>query len=48
MLLLSNVLKKVKKGNFKNYGCNMIRGVYLKPKDLKKKKRQLEKINILL
>ncbi len=45
---LQNILRKVKKGNYKKCKCNMIRGIYLKPKDLEKEKRQLEEMNIFL
>ncbi len=45
---LQNVLRKVKKGNYKKYRRNVIRGMYLKPKELEKGKRQSEEMNIFL
>ncbi len=36
--LLQNVLRNVKKGNYKKYKYNVIRGVYLKPNNLEKRK----------
>ena len=48
MLLPKNVLRKVKKENYEKYGCNVIKEVYLKPKDLEKGKWQPKEINVLL
>ncbi len=45
---LQNVLRKVKKGNYKKYRYNMIRKIYLKSKDLEKRKRQSEEMNVFL
>ena len=47
-VLLQNVLKKIKKENYKKYRYNIIRRMYLKPKNLEKEKRQLKKINVFL
>ena len=38
ILLLQNILKKIKKGNYEKYECNVIKKMYLKLKNLKKDK----------
>ena len=40
--------KKSKKENYKKCRCNVIKRVYLKPKDLEKKKQQSKKMNFFL
>lgn len=48
MLLLQNILKKIKRDNYKKYKYNVIKGIYLKLKNSEKNKCQLKKVNVFL
>ena len=43
MLLLQNVLRKIRKGSYKKCGCNVTKVVYLRPKDSEKGKTATKK-----